>query len=122
MSERAGAFVGGVILAVALVSCVLVKLTPAAPRQLVLDPKKAMVATVPLFIDDQGRAVGRFIHECCACGSTHTVGITLTNKGVEMFWWTDEVATRKARIRRGIVERNPWAAESDYDPWSSPDR
>jgi len=120
MSERTGAFVGGVILAVALISCVLVKLTPAAPRQLVLDPKDAMVATVPFTVDDQGRRIAWFTHECCQCSSVHRVAVTSGEEGIEMYWWADEGATRKARRKKGMLPPDPWAAESGR--WGSTDR
>jgi len=120
MSDRVGAFIGSMILAAALVSCVLVKLTPAAPRKITLDPKDAVTAIVLPTVGEQGQMLFWFNHECCACGSSHRVLLLPTEEGIRMFWWADKVATRKARTRKGTVERNPWAAESD--PWNRPIR
>ena len=107
MTDRAQSLVGGALLAVALVSCVLVRLTPAAPRKVELDPKDALVVAVPV-VD----GVAKFTHECCACASVHHVAVVLKDGEIEMYWWADEIATRRARWRKGLMMRDPWAAES----------
>ena len=120
MSDRAHAFVGGAVLAAALVSCVLVKLTPAAPREMVLDPKDALIVELAITEDEQGRRVAKFTHECCACGSVHHVAVLVEDGEIEMYWWADEAATRRARWRKGLMERDPWPPSND--PWMPSDR
>ena len=116
MSDRAHALIGGAVLAVALVSCVLVGLTPAAPRKTTLDSKDALIVQIPIVEDEHGKRVAKFTHECCDCGSVHHVAVLVKDGEIEMFWWADETATRKARWRKGLFVPN------QGDPWSASER
>ena len=120
MSDRAHALIGGVVLAVALVSCVLVRLTPASPREITLDPKNALIVQIPITEDEDGRRVAKFIHECCACSSVHRVAVVLNDGEIEMYWWADDIGTARARWRKGLTMRDPWPPRSD--PWSASER
>ena len=120
MSNRAHALIGGAVLAVALVSCVLVRLTPAAPRDVTLDPKDALIIQIPITEDKHGRRLARLTHECCDCGSVHRVIALVMDGEIEMYWWTDEAATRKARRRKGLPDRDLWPGRSN--PWSASER
>jgi hypothetical protein len=115
MSDRVHALVGGAVLAVALVSCVLVRLTPAAPRKVQLDPSDALIVAVPL-VD----GVAKFTHECCSCGSVHHVCVLVKDGEIEMYWWADDLETKRVQWRRGLTARDPWPPRDD--PWSASER
>ena len=118
MSERASTFLGVVLFGfVLLVYGLVAVMTVGAAKPVKLDSAKASFFKIPF--SDQGQIdlpYGGISHECCDCGLTHHVAVVLVDDGVEMYWWVNQFATRKARARKGFHLPNPYSAESRGEP------
>lgn len=111
-SGRIAALTAGLIAGLTLVLALWLVIQPVEakkpPKPQALDTASALQFRIAWWaVEGISDPHVMFKHECCSCGLTHTVLIVVRPTGLEMYWWTDREATRRARAIKGLPDGSP---------------